>query len=228
MKDQATTQRTFGQRAAAYWFADGLPHLVLGVALLLAGGLTLLWGISLPNPQLGQIVAVAAVAVLYCLYGRRVVDFLKSRLTYPRTGYVEPPEEEERITSTMTTLFESSAPPHKSSVSAFDRRVATILFSPLLMVTYNPPMEHWFIPVVMAVLAAALYALNRKTNPPCSWQSALVLALMGLVFLWVDVLPALQRVIPFFLASLWLLGQGAPKLIRHLSENQRAQIGGQA
>ena len=71
----------------------------------------------------------------------------------------------------------------------------------------------------MAALAATLYALNRNAVPPCPWWSALLLALMGLVFLWVDVPPLLEPFLPLLLVSFWLVFQGAWSLIGYLRAN---------
>jgi uncharacterized membrane protein HdeD (DUF308 family) len=68
-------------------------------------------------------------------------------------------------------------------------------------------------------LAVALYAVNRRSEHPYRWWSALILALAGLVFLWVDVPAPLQRPLPLLLAGAWLLAQGACTLARYLRAN---------
>jgi hypothetical protein len=68
-------------------------------------------------------------------------------------------------------------------------------------------------------LALTLYIVNRRSERPYRWWSALFLALTGLVFLWVDVPETLQRPLPFLLAGAWLAGQGAYTLVRYRRTN---------
>jgi len=63
------------------------------------------------------------------------------------------------------------------------------------------------------------YAVNRRSERPYPWWSALILALTGLVFLWVDVAAPLQRPLPFLLAGGWLLAQGVCRLVSYLRMN---------
>jgi hypothetical protein len=174
----------------------------------------------LPDPRLGHYFAVGMVFVLYSLVGRRIVDVLKSRLTYPRTGYVQPPEEAERLT--LTTLSLQHGSPPKENVTVFERRIVIVIFFFLLTPFSTAP--HWFVPVLMAVLAAILYALNRNSEPPCRWWSVVLLGLMGLVFLWVDVPLFLQPSLPLLLVGLWLVAQGGGTLFKYLHENRYPQI----
>jgi hypothetical protein len=179
-----------------------------------------LWCIYLPGPRLGHYLAMGMVFTLYALVGRHIIDVLKSRVTYPRTGYVQPPEEAERLT--LTTLSLQPDPPLKENVTFFERRVAMVVFFFLLTPFSAAP--HWFVPALMATLAAALYVLNRNSEPPCRWWSALILGLMGLVFLWVDVPLLLQPSLPLLLVGLWLVAQGGETLIRYLRENRYPQV----
>jgi hypothetical protein len=78
------------QRARQYWFQDGLGELAVGLLFLLLG-LYFLGQASLPSDSTLYrlldagflLVFLAAILLL-----RRLVPFLKERITYPRTGYV--------------------------------------------------------------------------------------------------------------------------------------------
>jgi hypothetical protein len=214
-----------GRRAASYWFVDGLPHVIFGSALLLSGASGLLWRRYLPHPKLGHYLALVSGFGLYFLMGRAILDLLKSRVTYPRTGYVQPPEEMERSSGEiLTTLSLRPGPPPKENVTFFERRIVIVIF--FFLVTPFAGSPRWFVPVLMAALAATLYALNRNSEPFCRWRSALVLGLMGLVALWVDVPPLLQPSLPLLLVGLWLVAQGGRTLINYLRQNPFPRVSG--
>ncbi len=219
MKNFSEGSVNSGRRAAAYWYADGLPHAVLGLVLLISGVLHLLWRVYLPYPRLGHYLAIGMGLGLYCLARHHLVDVLKSRLTYPRTGYVQPPEEVQRLR--MTTLSLQPASALRENVTSFERRIVIVIF--FFLFTPFSAAPHWFVPLLTASLAATLYALNRNSEPPCRW-SALVLGLMGLVFLWVDVPFLLEPSLPLLLVGLWLVAHGGATLIQYLRENPYPHI----
>src|ERR1700683_1965993 len=92
MIDSQTPVLQAEQRSWAYWFADGLPYLIAGAACLLIG-LALLGAQARPRKPL----VIVLVAVALVLYGvvffrmKQVIEWLKSRITYPRTGYTATP-----------------------------------------------------------------------------------------------------------------------------------------
>lgn len=82
------------RRAWSYWFADGLPNLLAGiVCMLLAGVFLLLSGLR----HNGSALVIAFVLVAFGICGFVVIRFkqtfewLKRRITYPRTGYIASP-----------------------------------------------------------------------------------------------------------------------------------------
>jgi hypothetical protein len=81
-------------RAWSYWFVDGLPHLMAGSLCLLLGVVV----VTLSSPRHTRsplvIAFVASALLVYCvvfLRLRRTLEWLKSRITYPRTGYAAAP-----------------------------------------------------------------------------------------------------------------------------------------
>jgi len=84
------------QRIRRYWYIDGIGELI-------GGGMFLLLGLYFSTQQyFGDQSAVGAIlqsgfAVILIggvMIGRRLISALKTRLTYPRTGYVEYPTNE--------------------------------------------------------------------------------------------------------------------------------------
>ena len=87
------------QRARRYWYADGLHTLVVGLGLAIFG-----FGLLPRQPHETPLSVVASFAALGLymtvrLKHSEIIDWLKARVTYPRTGYVCPP-----ITFQDTTL----------------------------------------------------------------------------------------------------------------------------
>jgi hypothetical protein len=80
------------QRAWHYWFSDGLTNVVAGIGCLLLS-FCLLYPPHWP-PTAPALIAWAAALWLYgvtVLRHRQIVEWLKSRMTYPRTGYTQTP-----------------------------------------------------------------------------------------------------------------------------------------
>jgi hypothetical protein len=212
---------SYGRRAASYWFADGLPEMLFGLVLVIMAALMFLWHLYVPKRWIRlDLLIVVAGFTFYYLMERKILDFLKSQVTYPRTGYAQPPEEVPRRVQTLTTLSLRPDPPAKENVTSFQWRTVMLVFwfcYPFIL--NGNPLGRWAVPVLMPALAITLFAVNRRSERPYRWWSALILALAGLVFLWVDVPAPLQRPLPLLLAGGWLLAQGACTLVHYLRAN---------
>jgi hypothetical protein len=73
-------------RAWGYWFEDGLPILMVGFGFVVFG---LSEVFDHPGVYVDTVLGVLYLIIL-CRY-RPILEWLKARLTYPRTGYVPPP-----------------------------------------------------------------------------------------------------------------------------------------
>lgn len=206
-----------GQRAASYWFVDGLPEFVFGLALLTFGTSALVARIYAPSPWMKGYFAVVAVGFILLMWKYdEILDFVKSRVTYPRTGYVQPPEESEP--SDLITLSLRPGPPAGENVTSFKRRTMVLIWL-LLMAGSNLQPGRWALPIVMLTFAVALYVANRGSARPYRWWSVVILALTGLICLWVDVPPRLQPLLPLWFVGGWLLAHGTWRLVNYLREN---------
>lgn len=82
------------RRAWSYWFADGLPNLLAGIVCILLASVFLL--LSGPRHNKSPLV-IAFVLVAFAICGfvvirfRQTLEWLKRRITYPRTGYIASP-----------------------------------------------------------------------------------------------------------------------------------------
>jgi hypothetical protein len=221
MKDRSAPSSTSpGQRAASYWFIDGLPEIVFGLALLIFGAAALLARLSAPYSwaRFGLLPVGLGYGLLFWK-AREVLDFLKARLTYPRTGYVQPPKDYAPPGILATLRPDRTADENVWSFKT--RTVSVIWLSFSLFLFINPDRrEPWLAPAIMLALTATLYALNRNSEHPYRWCSAALLALMGLIVPWVDIPSQVQPLLPFLLAGAWLAAQGLWTLLNYLRENR--------
>jgi len=208
---------TPGRRAAAYWFVDGLPDIVFGLTLLVFGAAGIMWRIYAPHPWVYDLLLMLAGFGLFYWKERAVLDFLKSHVTYPRTGYVQPPDEAPPP-AILTSLSLTPARPADDNVTHFMRRTVMAVWY-VLYCSFSKDPPRWLAPLLMVALAVALYAANRESERSFRWWSTLILALTGLVFVWGDVPPRLQPLLSMVLAGGWLVLHGACKLLHYLRVN---------
>jgi hypothetical protein len=222
MKDSSIGPTTsYGRRAAAYWFVDGLPEILFGLALVVMATLAFLVRLNTPHrwKDLDMLVIVVGFPLYYATE-RKVLDFLKSRLTYPRTGYVQPPEEFEWRVPAVTILSLRSAPPFKENLISFRMRTAyPIWLMFFLFLANDSPFGRWLLPLVMPALAITMYIASRKSERPYRWWSAIILAVTGPLSLLANVSVDLRRTLPLLLAGVWLAVEGAFTLVHYLRAN---------
>jgi hypothetical protein len=79
------------QRVKRYWYTDGIGELIGGGMFILLGIYFALQDFLGQNSMLSGILQVSLILVMIggMAISRRLVTALKTRLTYPRTGYVE-------------------------------------------------------------------------------------------------------------------------------------------
>ncbi|HEY6265327.1 MAG TPA: hypothetical protein VIW93_11030 [Candidatus Acidoferrum sp.] len=78
-------------RSWSYWFADGLLQLLIGISAMLFG----FYFISMATPASTVLAVLSFVAfgayLLIQIRGPQILEWLKARITYPRTGYAASP-----------------------------------------------------------------------------------------------------------------------------------------
>jgi len=79
------------QRIKRYWYTDGIGELIGGGMFVLLGLYFALQEFLGQNSMAGGILQASfALLMIGCVFaGRWLINTLKTRLTYPRTGYVE-------------------------------------------------------------------------------------------------------------------------------------------
>ena len=88
MKDEASQ---IEQRVKRYWYSDGIGELMGGVMFFLLAVYFSLQQYVGDQSFLGGMLQTGFILILIggVFVGRRVINIIKARITYPRTGYVE-------------------------------------------------------------------------------------------------------------------------------------------
>ncbi|HZD58809.1 MAG TPA: hypothetical protein VE136_18905, partial [Anaerolineales bacterium] len=78
------------RRTQQYWSIDGIPELIFGGIFMLLGIYFLIQAALPPDSLFSGLFSMAFVFIVLggVFLARRLIDSLKTRLTYPRTGYV--------------------------------------------------------------------------------------------------------------------------------------------
>src|ERR1019366_7973808 len=143
-------------------FIDGLPEIFFGILYLLWGCIGLVWVFYVENRWLRWSMAPVVLAFLLLWWkAPTILDYFKARLTYPRTGYVNPPADIPDGRWHMITLGLAS-PPVDSNVTSFQLRTALIFVAAGEFVNPDAPFAvgRWSVPVLMALAAVAVYVWN--------------------------------------------------------------------
>jgi hypothetical protein len=220
-----------GRRAAVYWFADGLPEIVFGLLLLIPGALFLaLENLHWQNRWLkpgfieGYLFFYLLGHAIWFLY-RPVLNYIKGRITYPRTGYVRPPNDfPDRKPDDHKILTLGTISPADDNASSFVRHSVPIICAGVFL-TGILRATFWGLPLVMIGIAVGIYFLNRKDVPSYSLLAVLPIALAGLIAAALDLTQEIRWLMPLVICSAWLLAVGIWTLIRYLRTHPKPDTG---
>jgi len=218
MKDSIAEQGDSpGRRAAAYWFSDGLPECIFGAAYLVWGVLGIVWRLDL-LVHWGRLPMLAGLLGFSLVLGfdRKILEWLKVRLTYPRTGYVRPPAYPEPPGAVQTLM---DAPPSDENVTSFHRFTVVVFFQAMILATMSR--EFWTVPVCMTIVAVLVYILNRREARQYPWWSVLPIALAGWLSLLVSLPLKIRPLLPILIGGAWLLSRGTWTLVHYLRAHTR-------
>jgi hypothetical protein len=218
------------RRAWAYWFADGLPTLTAGV-----GSLSIAFFLLYSRHRAATPLSVGVLLIALGLYGaillrhRQIVEWLKSKITYPRTGYASPPYFTDDTTLPVDFIALSLQGADAKWAKDIDRvqkdRKRQMIFTVAMVLVATLGMmfiaNRWICGAAGVAIAAALWMGVRK-DERLSW---IVLAGFPFIGFYMTVFMANHVVGPdrvaYFLAGsgmLFLL-DGAVALIRYLRRN---------
>lgn len=214
-------------RAWNYWFEDGLPTLVGGFGCVVFGFSFIF------DHSLFRLVLVAIYSAIL-LRNRPIVEWLKIRLTYPRTGYVTPPYSPQDELPPLPDLAALSlhADPAKLAKTAgeqSERKKRMILVLTMVIAAVLGTMfidRPWSFAAAGVDLALALWIMNGKDFR----LSRLVIGAIPLIGLYLSISPPddltpAHRLGYFAAAAGGLtIADGALALLRYLWRNPAASV----
>ncbi len=161
-----TELRDIERRTRRYFYEDGFVEIAVGILFLILGGYFFA-GVWLPETSrvrswLDSSLILVFLAGVFLV--RRLVRFLKARVTYPRTGYVAYKKPEDA--------------PRRRVVAAVSGGVIAAAFSALLAVA--PSARAWLPALNGLLFAVTGYLLARRTEVTRFYVLAAASALIGL------------------------------------------------
>lgn len=232
MKNKIAAQiESPGRRAAAYWFVDGLPEIVVGSALLIFG-ISFIVGRELARTNrwiFPGILLVIALCFTVIINHRRILEYFKARITYPRTGYARPPANYPSKNDWPDKILTLGLA-HKvdENVSTFLNFTIYMFILPTWLMGFLPIswiLSFWILPLVMTVVAACVYLWNRDDVRPYSPGAVLPIAAAGFIAAGFDLTEEACVYAPVVIGGAWLLGIGSWTLSRYLQEHPKMDSG---
>jgi len=166
------------RRARDYWDIDGLPALLAGATTVLLG---VVWLYTGDRSVWDFLLFWAFFSPL--LKSKKTIEWLKGRITYPRTGYVAPPKATPYSKRDPYTIISITKEPVAPIDGRASRKAIGILNFPLLLFVLWFADVGWM--VCGACLASALlFWREYEDDPP--WFEIAGAAIAGLVILPVD------------------------------------------
>jgi hypothetical protein len=211
------------RRAWNYWFDDGVPTLVGGFGCFVFG-----LSFIFDRPPLFRLLLAAPYYVIL-LRNRSIIEWLKARLTYPRTGYVTPPyssqDELPPLLDLMAvSLHADSARLAKTAGERHERKQRMILVLTMLIAAVLGTMfidRPWTFAAAGVDLGLALWIMNGK-DFQLSWIVISAIPLIGfsLAIFPPDALTPAHRLGYFVTAGgLLIVADGAVAVVRYLWRN---------
>jgi hypothetical protein len=195
------------RRAKDYWNIDGLPALLKGATTVLVGVVCLATNRHWSAWDLFWLCFFLSIL----LEGKKTLEWLKGRITYPRTGYVGPPEEAPYVRRDPFTIIsiikEPEEPPARTSQMAIGLAYAPFLFLVLWIGD-----DAWI--VALLCFATAIDFWTRFDDPPWFEITGMILAGLASVILPMDGPHRFAIILLVFGASGMV--KGATLLIRYL------------
>jgi len=208
-----------GRRAAAYWFSDGLPEIVFGPPYLMWGAAGLAWRLDIGSYWAFFAVTTVAMCGFFVvlLFDREILNFLKARVTYPRTGYVRPPAIPRSPSG--GTAGAANPKPRDRNVTLFRDSTAYMFVAAFAIVLWAD--GRWGVPVAMTIATVLIYFLSRHEARPYSWWSVLPIAVAGWATACMDLPRNGREFLPVLIGGAWLLSRGTWTLARYLRAHPR-------
>jgi hypothetical protein len=165
-KKMINSQKEIERRTKQYFYNDGLTEIAVGIVLLMLG-VYFFGSVALPaNSLVRTWLDAAFILVIFAgiFIVRRLVRFLKFRITYPRTGYV--------------SYKKKSGGRRRGAVAGVSGGIVAAALSVLLAV--SPSMKAWMPALNGFGLSLAVFLLARRTEIARYYVLAAASAVIGL------------------------------------------------
>jgi MFS family permease len=176
------------RRARDYWDIDGLPALVAGAVAFLWGVLSLSGSWHLPLWTSALFIGLWFFWI-FLLWKRKVaLEWLKSRITYPRTGYAAPPGADPKPDPYKMISITSEPPVDPVVVKASTKALefADFPFFLLLMLVltdigWPASVNRWLVPLACLWMALLFWRRNKKDLPWFEIAAAVIAGLASAI-----------------------------------------------
>jgi hypothetical protein len=210
------------RRARDYWDIDGLPALLAGATTVLVG--IILLPPDSHRPWSGAALVLWLVAWFFLVESKGTLEWLKSRITYPRTGYVAPPQAAPNAKRDPYTIISiTKVPEVEESMTPVDGRASrkALEFSDfpfffLLVLWWFFSFNGWLASLACLAIALWFWWRNRK-DPP--WFEITGAAVAGLLSAILTVNDRRRFCIVLIVFGASGMVKGAALLIRYLRQH---------
>lgn len=180
------------QRVKRYWYTDGIGELIGGGMFILLGVYFTLQEFLGQNSMLGGILQVSLILVMIggMTISRWLVNTLKTRLTYPRTGYVEYQVDERNMKSrriwvallaftisALTMVFVRLFQSFDSIVAVTGVGVGLVL---IVLRAKSSGLARFYVLGVVSVILGLVLSISKLPN---GYSLGLFYGLMGVTFM---------------------------------------------
>jgi hypothetical protein len=195
------------QRSWSYWFADGLPQLLIGISAILFGFYFVYSG-SPSASRTASLLAIVGFGIYLLLTVRaaQILEWLKARITYPRTGYAASPyfASKDSLACSPPLNLTPNAPAIAEIKRARETRNRRLSLTYLLLGATS--LAIWFVNIswictLTALVMAIILWLGTRTDKSISFLVVLGFPVVGF---YVDTL----KVAPHFRVGYFILGVG--------------------
>jgi hypothetical protein len=204
-----------GRRAADYWFIDGLPESVFGIGIALWSITGLVWKAYVHTSWMAALLIILSVGLFSLfIWPLPIIGSIKSKITYPRTGYVQPPADPAPDANLLISLNLNPLKRLKNeNVTLFRSQVVLLMQGAYISFNLHTA---WAPAISTAVVALLLALFRRRPYYQFSWASLMVLALLGLMVPLTDPPEAGRGFLASVCSGVWLAAIGLIKLVRYL------------
>lgn len=180
--------KDFQRRVRQYWYEDGLIEIGAGCAILLIAGIYLSAALFMKGPVGALVTAFAPMLVilLWVLGGKKLIQTLKEKITYPRTGYVKYRQDPRTRSISRRVLVMIVAASVSGLVILFAASIPKIYYAALtgimaaaimFILGYQANVKRFYLVGIWVILSGLVISLLPIVEP---WDMPALVGSMGL------------------------------------------------